>query len=150
MGHVLWLVPDTIITARLSLPIKGEEKQRSGTKKKGGEKDTGDEKKHKERDPTTAPTVPSPRVQLFPFVFLLPLSRPKNTPAPLPFHLFFIPSSSSLSQPPAASLVLEISVTEPPSLQQPFPLINSPPFSLHHHPPSSAHHLSPTRRATIE
>jgi hypothetical protein len=24
---------------------------------------------------------------------------------------------------------LEISVTEPPSLQQPFPLINSPPFS---------------------
>ena len=109
---------------------------------KRGRKTQGTKEKQRERDPTTAPTVPSPLVQLFPFVLLLPLSRPKNTPAPLPFHLLFIPSSSSLSQPPATSLVLEISVTEPPSLQQLFPLINNP--------PSSAHHPSPTRRATIE
>jgi len=109
------------------LAYKRGRKTEEWDEKKRGRKTQGT-KKHKERDPTTAPTVPSPRVQLFPFVFLLPLSRPKNTPAPLPFHLFFIPSSSSLSQPPAVSLFLEISVTEPPSLQQPFPLINSPPF----------------------
>ena len=102
MGHVLWLVPDTIITARLSLPIKGDR----------GRKNT------EEGDPTTAPTVLSPRVQLFPFVFLLPLNRPKNTPASnslsfssIAHHFFFLrhfPSASLPLQPvPAFSSSLK-------------------------------------------
>ena len=99
------------------------DEKRGGERQRGRRKNTG-----RERRPQHQQSL-LPESSFFPFVFLLPLSRPKNTPAPLPFHLFFIPSSSSLSQPPAASLVLEISVTEPPSLQQTFPLINSPPFS---------------------
>ena len=67
MGHVLWLVPDTIITARLSLPIKGEEKQRKEGSKKEREKDTGDEGKTEGERPdhsTNSPFSPSPAFSL--------------------------------------------------------------------------------------
>jgi hypothetical protein len=56
--------------------------------KTGRKKDTGDEGKHRERDPTTAPTVPSPRVQPFPFVFFFP-SVDQRTHQPLYLSISF-------------------------------------------------------------
>ena len=91
MGHVLWLVPDTIITARLSLPIKGEEKQRSGTEKKRGRKTEGTKEKHRERETTTAPTIPSPRVQLFSFRFPSSPQPTKEHTSPSTFPSLFHP-----------------------------------------------------------
>ena len=64
MGHVLWLVPDTIITARLSLPIKGEEKQRT---KKQGEKKTQGTKENTGRE-----TRPQHQQSLLPESSLFP------------------------------------------------------------------------------
>ena len=102
MGHVLWLVPDTIITARLSLPIKGGRRR----KKRRGRKTEGTKEKHRERETTTAPTVPfSPSPAFFSFRFPSSPQPTKEHTSPSTFPSLFIPSSSSLSQPPAASLV---------------------------------------------
>jgi hypothetical protein len=85
MGHVLWLVPDTIITARLSLPIKGEEKQT----KREGEKDRGDEGKTQgERDDhsTNSPFSPS---QAFFLSFSFFPSADQRTHQPLYLSISF-------------------------------------------------------------
>ena len=88
MGHVLWLVPDTIITARLSLPIKGGRRR----KKRGGRKTEGTKEKHRERETTTAPTVPfSPSPAFFSFRFPSSPQPTKEHTSPSTFPSLFHP-----------------------------------------------------------
>jgi hypothetical protein len=119
-------------------------KRRTETKKKGRRKTEGTKEKHRERETTTAPTVPfSPSPAFFFFSFSFFPSADQRTHQPLYLFISFYPFIFK-SKPATSGFpgFFEISVTEPPSLQQLFPLINNP--------PSSAHHLSPIRRATIK
>jgi hypothetical protein len=119
-------------------------KRRTETKKKRREKDRGDEGKTQgERDDhsTNSPLLPESSFFFFSFSFFPSADQRTHQPLYLSisFYPFIFKSKPATSGFPG---FFEISVTEPPSLQQLFPLINNP--------PSSAHHLSPIRRATIK
>jgi len=95
MGHVLWLVPDTIITARLSLPIKGGRRRKKRRRKTQGTKKTqGERPDHS----TNSPFSPSPAFSLR-FSSSPQPTKEHTSPSAFPslFHPFIFKSKPATS-----------------------------------------------------
>jgi len=86
MGHVLWLVPDTIITARLSLPIKGGRRR----KKREGEREREKKNTGRERRPQHQQSL-LPESSFFSFRFPSSPQPTKEHTSPSTFPSLFHP-----------------------------------------------------------